>query len=181
MSTLRARCIRWVTHLGRSVAAASRKRRAQVAAPGDRRAAGKGGDGRRTRTRCSRNGWPRRGSASRTTRPRWRSRPPTAEGRPSVRMVLMKGHDARGFVFYTNLDSRKGGELAANPRGRLAVPLEVASPPGPDRRAGRAGERSGGGRLFRHPIPRFPARRLGVGPVAAARHRAPSSRRATRR
>ena len=42
-----------------------------------------------------------------------------AHGQPSVRMVLMKGHDARGFVFYTNLDSRKGGDLAANPRAGL--------------------------------------------------------------
>ena len=41
------------------------------------------------------------------------------EGRPSVRMVLLKGHDTRGFVFYTNSHSRKGAELAANPRAAL--------------------------------------------------------------
>lgn len=40
----------------------------------------------------------------------------TADARPSVRIVLLKGWDDRGFVFYTNLDSRKGRELAANPR-----------------------------------------------------------------
>jgi pyridoxamine 5'-phosphate oxidase len=42
-----------------------------------------------------------------------------AAGRPSVRMVLLKGRSAEGFVFFTNLESRKGGQLAANPSAAL--------------------------------------------------------------
>ncbi|HJS84153.1 MAG TPA: pyridoxamine 5'-phosphate oxidase [Acetobacteraceae bacterium] len=43
----------------------------------------------------------------------------TPDGRPSARIVLLKGYDERGFVFYTNVESRKGAELAANPRAAL--------------------------------------------------------------
>ncbi|KAB7648911.1 pyridoxamine 5'-phosphate oxidase [Polymorphobacter fuscus] len=39
----------------------------------------------------------------------------TPDGRPSVRVVLCKGWDDQGFVFYSNMDSRKGAEIAANP------------------------------------------------------------------
>ncbi|HEY2620887.1 MAG TPA: pyridoxamine 5'-phosphate oxidase [Acetobacteraceae bacterium] len=43
----------------------------------------------------------------------------TPDGTPSARIVLLKGTDTRGFVFYTNLESRKGEELAANSRAAL--------------------------------------------------------------
>lgn len=43
----------------------------------------------------------------------------TPEGRPSARMVLLKAADGRGFAFYTNSESRKGGELGANPHAAL--------------------------------------------------------------
>jgi pyridoxamine 5'-phosphate oxidase len=43
----------------------------------------------------------------------------TADGRPSARMVLLKGHGPGGFVFYTNAESRKGQEIAANPHAAL--------------------------------------------------------------
>jgi pyridoxamine 5'-phosphate oxidase len=51
----------------------------------------------------------------------------SADGQPTARIVLLKGTDDRGFVFFTNYDSRKGRELAANPRACLLFhwsPLE---------------------------------------------------------
>lgn len=45
-----------------------------------------------------------------------------AEGQPSSRMVLLKAADQRGFVFYTNYESRKGEEIDANPRASLLFP-----------------------------------------------------------
>jgi pyridoxamine 5'-phosphate oxidase len=44
-----------------------------------------------------------------------------AQGRPSVRMVLLRHVGRDGFGFFTNLDSRKGSELAENPNGALAI------------------------------------------------------------
>lgn len=49
------------------------------------------------------------------------------DGRPAVRIVLLKSYDERGFVFYTNYESRKGRELRANPQAALCFhwqPLE---------------------------------------------------------
>lgn len=45
----------------------------------------------------------------------------TPDGRPSARMVLLRGVDARGFCFYTNFESRKGAELAANPHAAIVL------------------------------------------------------------
>ncbi len=49
----------------------------------------------------------------------------TPDGAPSVRMLLLKRHDARGFVFYTNRGSRKAIELEANPRAAAALHWEA--------------------------------------------------------
>ena len=49
----------------------------------------------------------------------------TSDGRPSVRMVLLKGADANGFVFFTDYRSRKGRELTENPRASLCMWWDV--------------------------------------------------------
>jgi pyridoxamine 5'-phosphate oxidase len=46
----------------------------------------------------------------------------SADGRPSLRSVLLRGYDERGFTFFTNYESRKGTELAANPYASLLFP-----------------------------------------------------------
>jgi pyridoxamine 5'-phosphate oxidase len=46
----------------------------------------------------------------------------TRDGRPSARTMLLKGMDGRGFVFYSNYESRKGRELDANPHATLVFP-----------------------------------------------------------
>jgi pyridoxamine 5'-phosphate oxidase len=46
----------------------------------------------------------------------------TRDGRPSARTVLLKGLDGRGFVFFSNLESRKGRELESNPQATLVFP-----------------------------------------------------------
>ncbi len=63
----------------------------------------------------------------------------TREGAPSARIVLLKGFDARGFVFFTNYESHKGHELAENPRRRARLPLGGRAPAGAHRGNGRKG------------------------------------------
>ena len=49
-----------------------------------------------------------------------------ADGMPSLRMVLLKGVDDRGFVFYTNYESRKGGQLLAHPQAALCFHWKIS-------------------------------------------------------
>jgi pyridoxamine 5'-phosphate oxidase len=65
----------------------------------------------------------------------------SADAAPSLRMVLLKEFDERGFVFFTNYESRKGSELTANPRAALLFHWD---PPGRQVRVEGAVERVGG-------------------------------------
>ena len=92
-----------------------------------------------------------------------------ADGAPNVRIVLMKGFDAQGFVFYTNSESAKGCELDAARKAAIAFYWKSLNRQVRDPRLNRAGHRRRGRRLLRH-APLWGAhRRLGQRPVARPR------------
>ena len=108
----------------------------------------------------------------------------TPDGRPSARMVLLKGADERGFAFYTNYESRKGGELDANPRAALLFhwqPLgrqvRVEGQVEPHRGGGVGGVLRGRGRSAAG-WPPGPRRRAGRSPSRAELERLVAERRA---
>ena len=67
----------------------------------------------------------------------------TRDGKPSARMVLLKGFDERGFVFYTNYNSRKGRELEPEPARRAGPVLAASGKTDPHHRPGNESQRSG--------------------------------------
>ena len=88
----------------------------------------------------------------------------TADGVPSARIVLLKGFDQRGFVFFTDYRSRKGAELEANPRAALVfwwgeLERQVRITGGVALDLAR-----GVGALLQDPAARQPAGRMGVAP-----------------
>ena len=85
-----------------------------------------------------------------------------AEAGRRARMVLLKGVDARGFVFYTNYESRKARRAGGQPAGGAAASTGPAGAPGADRGRGRAGARGGVDAYFATRPPRQPDRRVGV-------------------
>ncbi len=98
----------------------------------------------------------------------------TPDGRPSARMVLLKGVNARGFAFFTNYESRKGAELTANPRAALVFFWVQLERQVRVEGRGRAPLCRRVRRVFLQPSGGKPAWRLGL----AAKRRAPRSRAA---
>ena len=92
-----------------------------------------------------------------------------AAGNPTVRMVLLKGHGPDGFVFYTNEQSAKGEQLADNPSAALLFHWKSLRRQVRIEGDGRARAERRSRRLFRNPVARFAAWRLGFGSVAPAR------------
>jgi len=76
--------------------------------------------------------------------------------------VLLKGYDERGFVFFTNYDSRKGRELAANPNAALLFFWPELETPGTHRRSRRARRHRGIRCLLPQPSTGEPHRRVGI-------------------
>ena len=76
------------------------------------------------------------------------------EGRPSARIVLLKAVDERGFVFYTNYESRKGHELAENPQAALVFVLVRPGATGVCCRGSQQAAACGVGRLLEKPSTR---------------------------
>ena len=104
-----------------------------------------------------------------------------ADGLPDVRMVLMKGFDTDGFVFYSHIASQKGRELAANPKAALLFHWKSLRRQVRIRGNVTPVTRGRGRRLFRHPPEAGADRRLGEQAVASrSRAASPSSRRSPR-
>ena len=90
----------------------------------------------------------------------------SGEGRPSTRMVLLKGIDERGFVFYTNYGSRKARDIEANPAVSLLFPWHDLQRQVRVEGTALAGLPGGQRGVLRVPAARVAARRLGLPAVA---------------
>ncbi len=87
---------------------------------------------------------------------------------PDVRMVLLKGFDEQGFVFYTNFESAKGREILSSMKAAMCFHWKSLRRQVRMRGPVEVGDRRGGRRLFRDAAARQPHRRLGLEAVAAA-------------